>query len=302
MRVLLLTDMEGVSTITDTRECWPVFPEYWRTGRAKMTAEVVAVTTGLLQGGATAVLIQDRHGTGWPNLLPDALPEGVTTYRPTGAESRVDAMFQLGLHARCGTADGFISHTHVPEFRLRVNGTLITETHDYAWRSGLPLLGITGDATLQRELDGELAGVPFLGVKHSSSRVETRPVHDDPHEELRAFARRCLVTRRAVLTPHPPEQFTVEISMRPDLADLVHAGKRLTRTGDGVFSLTGTDWQRDARPGIAAATIAALRPWRAAHGDLDLSSEESMLRQDPESLSRLRAYIESWMQTNYSAW
>ena len=303
MRVLLLTDMEGVATIEDPRECWPVFPEYWRIGRRKMTDEAVAAASGLLDGGATTVAIRDTHGAGlWSNIFREELPEGATMYVDSGEEQAFDAMFHLGMHARCGTENGYISHTHVPEFRMKVNGALITETHDYGWMLGLPFLGITGDNPLGPELDGSLSGTPFLGVKASTGRTETRPVHDDPNGAIRDFARTCAQNWREAVTPRPPDEFTLEISMRPDLADLVKPETGLQRTADHILALDGTDWRRDARPGIVAARMAALRPWHAAHGDLKVSSEEIMLQQDPASLQRLRDYISGWMETNYSAW
>lgn len=306
MRVLLIVDMEGVSQVTDVRECWPAYPEYWRTGRQKMTADVVAAAQGLLDGGATAVSIRDDHGTRrWPNLFVDAFPGNVEMLGRTGRPDDFDASFHLGFHARCGTADGFISHTHVPEFRIRVNGALITESHDIAWSLGLPLLGITGDGTLGRELDDSLADVPFLGVQRSTSRTETTPVHGSAEESaaaIRSFARECARTWHDREVPQPPKRFTVEISMRPDLADLVYTSGKLSRQSDSVLALEGADWRRDARPAISAARQAALKPWGKAHGNLDLSSEATMLGMDPVALDRLRAYLDHWMHTNYPAW
>lgn len=306
MRVLIQSDMEGVSRISDYRECWPAYPEYWQTGRAKMTAEVVAAATGLLEGGATEVVIRDGHGTGgWPNVIPELLSAGVRLFTGDDRFDQFQAAFQMGLHARCGTEDGFISHTNVPEFRIRVNGNLITESHDDAWTAGLPLLGITGDNTLVRELDGSLTGVPFLGVQRSTGRTETAPVHPTESESLdavRMFASAAIRVRRATITPAPPGPFHVEISMRPDLADLVYTGSMLTRTSASVLRLEGTDWRRDAKPWLAAAIGAALRPWSDAHGSLDLSTEANMLAQPASDLARLRSYIEGWMQTNYPAW
>ena len=296
--------MEGVSRISDYRECWPVYPQYWESGRGKMTADVVSAAQGLLAGGATEVVVRNAHGTGdWPNLLLDQLPAGVTRF--DGDPATIDAAFQVGFHARCGTGDGFISHTMVPEFRIRVNGALITECHANAWHAGLPMLGITGDDTLGRELDGSLVDVPFLGVQHSTSRVKTAPVHADEAASLEAihhFAAECARNRHTAPVPRPPDPLLVEISLRPDLADLVYTGSRMTRVSPSVLSLEGTNWVRDAKPAIGACVAAALRPWSAAHGALDLSSREQLELQPPENLQRMRDFIEHWMATNYPAW
>jgi D-aminopeptidase len=260
----------------------------------------------LLAGGATEVVIRDGHGTGgWPNIIPDMLPERTRLFAEGDDFSQFQAALQVGLHARCGTADGFISHTNIPEFRIRVNGNLITECHDDAWTAGLPLLGIIGDGTLGRELDGSLSGIPFLGVQRSISRTVTEPVHQTEAESLeaiRGFASACIRVRRATITPVPPDEFTVEISLRPDLADLVYTGSKLTRTSPSVLQLSGSNWRRDAKPWLAAAISAGLRPWSAAHDGLDLTTEAQMLAQPEANLARLRSYIEGWMLTNYPAW
>ena len=80
-------------------------------------------------------------------MRAESLPAG----RPARAVARVrarshgvDAMFQVGYHAR-GGVDGFLSHTYVPGLRLRLDDELISESHWRAWAVGAPLLGIVGN-------------------------------------------------------------------------------------------------------------------------------------------------------------
>lgn len=234
MRVLLIADMEGVSWITDHRECWPCFPEYWRTGRRRMTADVVAAASGLLEGGASEVVVQNAHGLG---------------DRPLDAG--FDAHFQVGFHARCGTNDGFVSHTHVPDFRIEVAGRLITECHFNAWSAGTPLLGITGDAALEPEIDGALEGTPYLAVKRSSSRTDTAPLHASPAETceaIRAFARRCAIGFSERSTAALPERFTVRFSMNAQLAGAVGDESGLRRESPSELAIETSDWTGELRP------------------------------------------------------
>ena len=137
MRVLVQADMEGAAQIDDFRECFPYFPEYWRTGRHKLTADVVAAVAGLFAGGATAVVVRNSHGLpDWPNVLPEALPPRAELeaggFGAGPARRTFDATFQVGRHARCGTRDGFLSHTGVYDFRVAVDGAPITESHGIA--------------------------------------------------------------------------------------------------------------------------------------------------------------------------
>ncbi|MBI5292147.1 MAG: M55 family metallopeptidase [Chloroflexi bacterium] len=305
MRILLWTGMEGMSEITDHHECWPVFPHYWQTGRRKFTADVVAAASGLLEGGATEVVVMNGHGLGWPNVLWEDLPDQV---RPYGRGSRgkgFDGLFQVGFHARCGTTDGFISHTFVPHFRVAVDGALVTESHAAAWLVGVPLLGITGDAALEAQVDGILNGTPFLAVKRSSSRSETTPLYGNgvaSADAIRAFARRCAQEWRQRKPPALPSPFTVAMSLDPHLTQAAVGRHGLVRSSPAVLTVEAEDWGRDVEPALGAAMGAALRPLLAAQEDLDLSSEAAMQRQEPAKLERLRRYFVDWVHANYPAW
>ena len=305
MNVLLWTDMEGISQITDHRECWPVYPEYWQTGRRKYTSDVIAAASGLLEGGVTEVFVVNGHGLGWPNLLSEEFPNRVKVFEDSDRQTRIGALFQVGFHARCGTPDGFISHTFVPNFRVSVNDALITESHAVGWRVGVPVLGVVGDAALGKQLDGALTGTPFLEVKRSTSRTETKPLHANPGasvDAIRVFASQCIRESCQIKPPSLPSLFTVAVSLEPDLAKLVVGKSGLTRRSPAVLTRQTRDWRQDAEPAIGQAMGAAVTPILNAMGELDLSSEEAMRREAPASLERLRRYFVEWTGGNSAAW
>jgi hypothetical protein len=68
VRILLQTDMEGVSWLTDHRGIWPVFPEYWRTGRPRLTADMVAAACALREqrGRRVADRMIPSRADPWP--------------------------------------------------------------------------------------------------------------------------------------------------------------------------------------------------------------------------------------------
>jgi len=305
MNILLSTDMEGISQIIDHRECWPVYPEYWQTGRRKYTSDVIAAASGLFEGGATEVFVVDEHGLGWPNLLSEEFPNRVRLFEDRESGTRMDALFQLGFHARCGTSDGFISHTFVPYFRVAVNDALITESHAAGWRVGMPVLGVVGDAALGKQLDGALSGTPFLEVKRSTSRTETKPLHASPGASADAiglFASQCVRESCQRKPPTLPSLFSVDVSLEPDLANLVVGKSGLARRSPAVLTRQAHDWRQEADPAIREAIGAAVTPSLKAIGDLDLSTEEAMRRQAPASLERLRRYFVEWTGGNSAAW
>ena len=312
MRVLVQADMEGAAQIDDFRECFPYFPEYWRTGRHKLTADVVAAVAGLFAGGATAVVVRNSHGLpDWPNVLPEALPPRAELeaggFGAGPARRTFDATFQVGRHARCGTRDGFLSHTGVYDFRVAVDGAPITESHGIAgaWSVGAPVLGITGDAALGRELDGGLTGTPFLAVKRSTSRSATAPIHADPAAgaaAIRAFARDCARRWRERPAPRLPGRFAVEISLDRGAAAQLAGQHGLTRTSPCVLRLDATDWQREAAPAVGAAAGAAAGGLLAALAGLDLTTEATMQQQPPERLAAARRAFADFAAADYAAW
>lgn len=296
MRVLLWTDMEGMSGITDHRQCWPAFAEYWETGRRAFTDEVIAAATGLLDGGAERVFVVNGHGLGWPNLIWSDLPDRVDPADDESWRDGFDAMFQVGLHARAGTPDGFISHTMVPGLSVHADGSPLTECHIWAWLEELPVLGISGDDALEPQLDGFLEGTPFLAVKHSSSRLETAPVHSNPEDrfaELSEFATDC--ASQPLRPSTLPDRFTLEVSMDPELASRADGAEGLTTTGPGILTKTAEKWSRDAQPALMAAMQAALQPLLAAQNGLELDSRDAMEIADPDRLEGLRRYFANWV-------
>lgn len=295
MRVSLWLDMEGASRIDDHRQCWPPFPQYWEAGRQQLTDDVVAAASGLLEGGATQVAVVNAHGFGWPNVLWDRLPDGAF---PAGDDWNVaDAMFQVGFHARYGTADGFVSHTMVPRLAVNVEGRPVTECHIWAWVMGVPLLGVTGDAALGPELDGSLRATPFLAVKRSTSRLDTSsvfPTRAASVDAIRAFAREC-VRDDMPAASSLASRFEVTFALDPARAEEVVGQQGLMRKSSGVLSLEAGDFASEAYPALQAAMEAAMQPYFEAQGDVDVTSEEAMARQDPAGLENVRRFFTDWM-------
>lgn len=243
MRVVIVFDMEGTSHIGDLREPFPVYPEYWASGRQKLANDLAAAAQGLIDGGATELLLVNHHGAGevdWPNVLLDALPAGIELADGWGKRAmrdRADAMFQVGAHARGGDPS-FLSHTIAPGMRLRHDGELLAESHWWAWTGSIPVLGIVGSAELGSSL-GSLADTPFLAVQHSLDRMTAHPVFEDAEEtaaRIRAFARDTVgqAADRRVMTPPGPVRLE---------ASLQNGASATAAMGDGGWTqLTDTEY------------------------------------------------------------
>jgi D-amino peptidase len=276
MRVVLSADMEAIAGMRSAREVLACCPEYWESGRAAYTADVVAAAQGLLDAGATDVVVLDNHASGNPhNLLHERFPEGVReeSWNVFDLPAHgIDAMLQIGYHPRGGVA-GFVPHTYTPGLRLLVGGEEISESHGRAWAAQAPLLGITGNAAHERTL-GSLAGTPFLVVQDGTDPHSATPVLDDPAEAIREFACQALQGIDQAPRPVPPAAATFEA--------------RLVGRDEPLFSMKLGEWA-DAREPLAAAMGAGMAPFMGHLRALDLSSREALDRQDPAALEELTA-------------
>src|SRR3982750_2742486 len=109
MRVLIMTDMEGVAGVLNADDYLDASGRLYATGRALATQECNAAIEGALAAGATDVVVVDGHGAGAmePELLHAAarLLAGRPKPRTFGCDSSFDAAFIVGQHAM-SNADG----------------------------------------------------------------------------------------------------------------------------------------------------------------------------------------------------
>ena len=154
MRVLIMSDMEGVAGITKWEQVSGGEPLY-EEARRLYTEEINAAVRGARAAGGDEIVVMDCHGAGkgWTfnSLLPEVLDPGCdfvvqnewTEY--TGIlEEGCEAALLIAMHARAGVADGVLSHTvsSTGWRNLWFNGTLSSarpgSTRRCAARGGAP--------------------------------------------------------------------------------------------------------------------------------------------------------------------
>jgi hypothetical protein len=293
MRIVLSVDMEGIAGIRDVRELLACRPEYWETGRAKLTDDVVAAATGLLDGGCDEVIVLDNHASGHrDNLLTDRLPPGVdvATWNVFDLPNiGIDGMLQVGYHPR-RCVPGFAPHTYIPGLRLWLDDEEISESHGRAWAAHSALLGITGHEN-HRDTLGSLAETLFLTVQQGADPHHPQPIFDDPAESadaLRSFAREAMRCITAAPRPTASVEATFTACLElPDEAQVqTMLGGGWVRTTDETFTVTLRSWG-EAREPLAVAMNAAMGPFLGALTSLDLTSHDAMSRQSPRERDRL---------------
>ena len=300
--VAVSVDMEGASQLGSVREIFGCMAPYWETGKPRLEADVAAACEGLLAGGATELVVLDNHGGNTVNVSPEALPTGarLETWNVYDLrEHGVDAMFQVGYHAR-GGVEGFLSHTYLPGLRLRAGGELISESHGRAWAAAVPLLGIVGN-DLHRETLGSLAGTPYLVVQESLGRAAMRPVFGDPEEGLdaiRSFARDAV--RDGGSVPEPAGlTFEASLPNGGEVAeDLAAAG--WMRAGEVEFAVELDSW-RDSREPLAAAMSAAIAPF-LPYWLSGFANAEEAAAADRKQVGRLELIFDAWAAQSQPEW
>jgi D-aminopeptidase len=305
MLVALSADMEGISQLRDPHSILAFEWSYWNEGRQRMTTDVAAAAAGLLRAGADEVVVLDNHGSGNPeNVIGTELPTGarLETWNVFElAEHGVNAMLQVGYHARAGMKT-YISHTYVPRLCLRVNGELISESHGRTWAAGVPLLGIIGNEAHQRTL-GSFSEVPFLVVQRTSSLANMNPIFPDQNaaaEAIDAFSAQAL--RDGGMFFEAPAEPLFEASFESGWAEPGMDAAGWRRASETEFQIQLDAWA-SARDPLAAAMNSAIAPWMPYFATYMLSSPQALERvHDDPILREGREHFAAWLQADHSEW
>jgi D-amino peptidase len=236
MKVLIMTDMEGVSGIVVWNQVSGGDPMY-EEGRRLYTEEINATVRGAKAAGAKEIVVVDCHGAGggWTfnSLIPELLDPDCewVAHHPWSRytemlEEGCDACLLVGMHARAATPDGVLCHTiSTTQWRhLRFNGTYVGEVGINAalcGHYGCPCLLVTGDeATCKesRELLGE--ALTTVAVKRGLSRFSARQIPPvRARQMIEDGAKEALKNLHAVKPYVPAKPATITV----DLGSVDHA-------------------------------------------------------------------------------
>jgi D-amino peptidase len=230
MRVLIMTDMEGVSGIVVWQQVTGGDPMYDE-GRRLYTEEINAAVRGAKAAGATEIVVVDCHGAGggWTfnSLIPELLDPNCewVAHHPWSRytellEQGCDACLLVGMHARAATPDGVLCHTiSTTAWRhLRFNDTYVGEVGINAalcGHYGCPCLLVTGDTATCIESKALLGdGLTTVAVKKGLTRFSARQIPPvRAREMIEAGANQALRNLKAVepYVPAKPTTITIEL-------------------------------------------------------------------------------------------
>ena len=262
LKILIVTDIEGISGINDVRQIQYGYKEFEESGRIQITEDVNAAIRGLRAAGATDIRIADCHGSGGTNknIIPENLEKGVKLFQEGAVYKRLKAAADksiagavfIGFHAMADTKDGFLRHTITLEPRIRINGKFVGETaiDVYALAEyGIPVIMATGDQALVREASAFIPGIEVVRVKTSlDCRTTKCLLLSEARRLIEAAAERAL----SRIDDFKPVQITKPINVdvtfpKGAQADMCEIIPRASRSGEKTVSYTAEDWDEAYR-------------------------------------------------------
>jgi len=173
MKILLMTDLEGVAGVSDYDNwCCPE-SRFYDTACRLLTEEINAAVEGFLEGGATYVQVADGHGYGGIDI--ERLDSRVEYARgwpqawPFGLDDSYDGVAWVGQHAKASSEFAHLCHTQSFGYiDLTVNRVSIGEFGQLclcAAELGVPAIFASGDLALTCEAEALVPGIVTCAVK-----------------------------------------------------------------------------------------------------------------------------------------
>jgi D-amino peptidase len=206
-----------------------------------MTAEVNAAIDGALAGGATAVVVNDAHGSMRNILLEELNPAAqlVTGWpKPLSMMQGIDEGFEvaffIGYHAQAGSTYGTLNHTWSGRVHtVALNGQPVGElglNAALAGHFGIPVALVTGDQTLVEEARAMLGDIEAVAVKQAYGMRAARCLAPSKARSLiKKAAARAVQKHVAPFVVPPPITLAISFqqTIHADMAELVPGSQRL---------------------------------------------------------------------------
>jgi D-amino peptidase len=235
MKILIATDMEGITGVTTWDQVTPGHVEYARF-RKRMTEDVNAAIRGAFDAGADEVTVADGHWNGSNILIEELDPRArLNTGSPSpfsmmqGIDEGVDGVFFIGYHARNGSPNAVLDHTWSSKTVANVwlNDILTGEyglNAGVAGHFGVPVIMASGDQTACAQVAELLGDLETAVVKQASGRFAAECLAPQVTQEMiRRSAERAVERLAEGDVPDPfvldmPITVTVEF-FTSDMAD-----------------------------------------------------------------------------------
>ena len=195
MKILIATDMEGITGVTTWDQVTPGHAEYARFRRL-MTQDVNAAIRGAFEAGAQEVLVTDGHWNGSNILVEELEPRArLNTGSPSpfsmvqGIDESVDGVMFIGYHARNGSPNAVLDHTWSSKTVANVwlNDILTGEyglNAAVAGHFGVPVIMVSGDQTACAQVTELLGEMETAPVKQATGRYAAECLTPQTAQEM----------------------------------------------------------------------------------------------------------------------
>lgn len=219
MKILLATDMEGITGVTTWDQVTPGHAEYARF-RQQMTEDVNAAIRGACDSGAEEILVADGHWNGSNILVEQIDPRAkLNTGSPSpfsmmqGIDESVDGVIFIGYHARNGSPYAILDHTWSSKTVANVwlNEILTGEyglNAAVAGHFGVPIIMVSGDQTACAQVVEHLGDVETAVVKQATGRFSAECLAPQVAQDVICVAAERAVQRLAA--GDIPEPFVLD--------------------------------------------------------------------------------------------
>jgi D-amino peptidase len=246
-KIFMITDMEGVDGIFDTElQCLPYQSPRWQESHKLLTEEVNAAVDGLLEGGATDVVVWDGHDSSRSLSVIDIHPKarllaGAPISPTLELDSSYSAVIFIGQHAMAGAEKGILNHSYSSQGiqNIWVNGKPTGEIGGRVMLSGafnVPVIMLSGDTAACKEIHDLVPRAECAEVKSGVSRTAGFMLaHPAACALIREKARNAM-KRLGEIRPYKisgPVEVRVEFTTR---------GVESFRAGEGVEQLDARTW------------------------------------------------------------
>jgi D-amino peptidase len=272
MKILIATDMEGITGVTTWDQVTSEHAEYARF-RKLMTQDVNAAIRGAFEAGADEVIVADGHANGSNILMEELDPRArLNSGSPSpfsmmqGIDESVDGVMFIGYHARNGSPNAILDHTWSRKTvaNVWINDLLTGEfglNGAVAGHFGAPVIMVSGDQTACAQVVETLGDMETAVVKHATGRFAAECLPPQAAQELIFMAAARAVTR--LEDGDAPDPFVVDVPVRVTVefftSDMADRASRIPSTQrDGTCVSLSTPEMASAYNGFRAMVMLAL--------------------------------------------
>lgn len=256
LKVFVSVDMEGIWGVVHSDQTSADSRDY-SYARKWMAEDVNAVVEGLLEAGATEVVVNDSHGS-MRNILPqDFHPKASLisgSPKPLSMMQGIDGSFAacifVGYHAKAGTASSVLDHTISGSAMksIKINGLELPELGINGAIAGyfkVPVIMLSGDAETCRQAKTILGSeVVTADVKEGLGRFAAKLLPaEEARRRLKEGAKQALLKRDKIapFKLNPPLNFELEFQTSAQ-AEMPALLPQVKRTGPRTVTFTANDY------------------------------------------------------------